>query len=356
MVPPARLTEFLRLHLGTLLAGGLLALLLVDSVGSPDKVQRVTGVSSLNFIVPVLLAAIALRLRRGVIFTVKVERIIFAFGAFLTAIVSVLAWYGSLSPANTVYALTRLQLLQLWLVVASIVLLHFIQRSRKWWQEHWQEMIMNAPYLLFYFCFILALLPFDVFKEVVKEDKFIEYGQFTVLVLGSLASFYLSVKMAHRKIAWGWVIVYALCGVALAAVAGDEIAWGQRIFQIEVGEAVRQLNRQEEITVHNMYAVEWLVAYVYAFVSFVGLTSRAVTRFIGPLKRFSSLMAPSFLHGYFVFTMVFYSAQLVVPIGIWHAWSEVAELSLYSGCVLWLVLVGKELLSPPRLRSMKKKR
>jgi len=63
-----------------------------------------------------------------------------------------------------------------------------------------------------------------------------------------------------------------------------------------------------------------------------------VARISRPVRRLTMLAPLSLLIGFFVFPLIFFVQQLRIMWGIWHAWSEVAELSLYAGLVLSVVL------------------
>ncbi len=47
-------------------------------------------------------------------------------------------------------------------------------------------------------------------------------------------------------------VAYILGGIVLVFIAGEEISWGQRIFEFTTPEFLRDLNRQNEFNVHNI--------------------------------------------------------------------------------------------------------
>lgn len=48
-------------------------------------------------------------------------------------------------------------------------------------------------------------------------------------------------------------IFYLLLGLLLFIAFGEEISWGQRIFNIETNERIKEINAQGEFNIHNLY-------------------------------------------------------------------------------------------------------
>jgi hypothetical protein len=90
------------------------------------------------------------------------------------------------------------------------------------------------------------------FDEVyTKEDSFVEYGTAFLLLCSSIlliARFFKLQK--NKKILWKLGIV----GIALVFLfgAGEEISWGQRIFNVESSAYFLENNAQGETNLHNM--------------------------------------------------------------------------------------------------------
>jgi len=188
---------------------------------------------------------------------------------------------------------------------------------------------------------MVSIWPFNVFKEIVKEDKIIEYLQFYVLLIGSIWCFkrtYFLSKTQMKLLS----LFFSISAIGLLVVAGDEISWGQRILNIEVHEDIKQLNRQEELTVHNLYSVEWLVIYGYVTLSTAGSFLWLVPYSLSFTRKITNYLPSHLLFFYFLFPFIFFTAQLLNDWGIWQSWSEVAELYLYSGIILWLVLIKND--------------
>ena len=118
-----------------------------------------------------------------------------------------------------------------------------------------------------------------LYRVLVREDGLLEWFQ----VAAWLASLAGALVLARRRrgaarVAW---IVFAL---ACAAALGEEIAWGQRLFDFGTPEALRDADKQEEATLHNVRAFEsptrWLVLVVATAGAVAPFVSRRVPRFL----------------------------------------------------------------------------
>ena len=88
------------------------------------------------------------------------------------------------------------------------------------------------------------------------EDHYFENVGAISLFAASIIMFY-SFLFARKQILPGkvfWVKQLVYLGLAFVFFfgAGEEISWGQRIFNIKTPEAMEKINAQDEITVHNM--------------------------------------------------------------------------------------------------------
>ena len=66
-------------------------------------------------------------------------------------------------------------------------------------------------------------------------------------------------------------IFYLLLGIAFLFAAGEEISWGQRIFNIPVPKAWETINAQKELTIHNLNFLQG--GNVHPFLNVIDLTS-----------------------------------------------------------------------------------
>ncbi|QGX99519.1 hypothetical protein EI983_15080 [Roseovarius faecimaris] len=83
------------------------------------------------------------------------------------------------------------------------------------------------------------------------EDRLVEYGTAVSLFVACLILLRNGMRLRGRatKLAVGLTFFYAFM---FFFGAGEEISWGQRIFGWETSEAMKQINRQDETTIHNI--------------------------------------------------------------------------------------------------------
>jgi hypothetical protein len=53
-----------------------------------------------------------------------------------------------------------------------------------------------------------------------------------------------------------WGFAYGLLAFAALAAIGEELSWGQRLFNVTTPETLATANRQQELNVHNLVEVE----------------------------------------------------------------------------------------------------
>lgn len=173
---------------------------------------------------------------------------------------------------------------------------------------------------------------------MVQEDHFIEYTQFVVLILGTVASGLISFLYKSRDQVKA--VIFGLIAAGLLLVAGDEISWGQRLFSITTPEFIGNQNAQNEITIHNNYSVDGLIKWGYMIVGFYGAHAWLFLRSFPKLrKNISAIFVPFWFLTWFFFAGFIYNFYSLLPGHAFGEWSEIAELMLYMGITIHLVLV-----------------
>lgn len=325
------------------LIGGVSALLMVDSYGSPMTVLRVLGIASSAFVVPALLVQLFLRQRWSAHPPRWFSKVLGGVALPLVALAAVvLTVWDFVSPLNTVFAATRLHQQGLTLVLTYWLVAWLLSQTKPWWKGSWRRVVAWTPVVGFFLCLLASMWPLNVYLELVKEDRLFEWVQFWVLLVGvGVAWYYAWALPAKRR--W-WKACLVLLGIGFVLVAGDEISWGQRLLSLEVSDGMKQLNRQGELSIHNLYIFEWAMLYVFFLMSFAGSFGWLIKK--TRLRQWAPFVPSPLLFGYFFLPLVFYAVQIYkIPHGLWHAWSEPLELFLYAGLVLWVGLLGKHLLA-----------
>ncbi|SFT14886.1 hypothetical protein [Sphingobacterium wenxiniae] len=83
------------------------------------------------------------------------------------------------------------------------------------------------------------------------EDGFVENWTVVPLLVAAVYAFYLFVKIGRYK-TWHFKAILLFIAFFSIFVAGEEISWGQRLFNIESSEFFKENNAQGETNLHNM--------------------------------------------------------------------------------------------------------
>ena len=145
-----------------------------------------------------------------------------------------------------------------------------------------------------------------LFKGITGEDRLLEYAQFGLY----LATAVLALLVAHAL----WrsdhpLAALAYLGLAVGAlfVAGEEIAWGQRIFDFDTPESLERINDQLETTTHNIGPVQNAFNGVVFVASLYGCSAPWLWSRGGRQRwsRQSLFVPPLFLTGLFAIDVVY---------------------------------------------------
>jgi len=102
-------------------------------------------------------------------------------------------------------------------------------------------------------------------KLINTEDGVIEYGSALFLTLSCIVSVILVFKWRGHK---ERMIMHSVFAFGFFAMAGEEISWGQRIFDLDTLEVIKDLNIQNENTLHNLlgyFADHLFIAVVFIY-------------------------------------------------------------------------------------------
>jgi hypothetical protein len=87
--------------------------------------------------------------------------------------------------------------------------------------------------------------------QYVAEDHFIEDVTLIPLAIITITCIIYLIKYARKKNAW-FFLTYLAFGFASFFVLGEEISWGQRIFNFKTSEYFQEHNSQGEENIHNL--------------------------------------------------------------------------------------------------------
>lgn len=165
------------------------------------------------------------------------------------------------------------------------------------------------------------------------EDHLIEWGQFFALV-GAVIAFAIAARRAapaSRALA----VTLGLAALGAFVIAGEEIAWGQRILGFVTPQAIADINHQDELTVHNIGILERVFNVGEAVAGLVGL-GLPLARWRGWVPaslreggRYDALVPPLALGVCFGLAAAYRIVRLPIPAGFTVTrFGELPELTL----------------------------
>jgi hypothetical protein len=128
--------------------------------------------------------------------------------------------------------------------------------------------------------------------KIGKEDGYIEYLSALLFLSASIISLNL-VSRSNRPSEKMW---YGVLAIGLFFIAGEEISWGQRIFNIDTFEFMRYQNVQNENNLHNLsgYLADHIfIAGVFVFGFVMPLISHH-KQFFRKLMHYFGIALPSY--------------------------------------------------------------
>jgi len=169
----------------------------------------------------------------------------------------------------------------------------------------------------------------NLLTSFVMEDGLAEYCQFLFYLIASYFFYrsFLKTKGLNK------IILISLCFICIF-IAGEEISWGQRIFNLQTPNALKEINKQEEITVHNLNFIHiYLLHPAYMFIGLVGAFSRTILKRFFPKSKLIIFTPGKHVCYGFLFVFIYYlfsnlnltydiTSKSIVP---GHKWQELAE-------------------------------
>lgn len=101
----------------------------------------------------------------------------------------------------------------------------------------------------------LTRLYLPLFSFLLREDSLLEWLQVVGYLTASISGLLVAIRLrgsAHPVLA----LLFLALALGCFFVAGEEIAWGQRILDVSTPEALREINRQQETTLHNIGSLQ----------------------------------------------------------------------------------------------------
>ena len=116
-----------------------------------------------------------------------------------------------------------------------------------------------------------------LFRFLMREDSITEWAQ----VLITLAAMVLALQVAlhlYRRANVLFAILWLGFAAGCFIIAGEEIAWGQRILDLDAPEALNRINHQQDITAHNIRPVQDTINLIFMCAGIYGTAVAAYIR------------------------------------------------------------------------------
>lgn len=199
------------------------------------------------------------------------------------------------------------------------------------------------PLFLYLLAFFVYLRNNQLFRVLVEDDHLVEYSQFLLLIFSSLISFLLGKYWWKKEKILA--ILFFLLALGCFFVAGEEISWGQRIFNIETPQQLAEKNMQQELTVHNIGVLFSLVYRAYMFIGLLGSTAwfflKIIRKFLSEkIKLILSNIIPDWYLAPYFAVAFFYNLErfYLHPRAGEELWEEPMELLLMLALSVFLLI------------------
>ena len=118
--------------------------------------------------------------------------------------------------------------------------------------------ILSILYIIL--SYVVLAMGDEILQISIHEDQYFELvsavGFFITAIL-FLVSFFLTHRRKHEH-PWSWMAPVIFLGLFILFVfgAGEEISWGQRIFGFDTPDYLSSVNKQDELNLHNLAAID----------------------------------------------------------------------------------------------------
>jgi len=183
--------------------------------------------------------------------------------------------------------------------------------------------------IFFYISLNYSILFFDkkIIFKLTHEDGIIESLGALYFFIASIL-FFILYKSSRKGNDFGLLktnknIFYLLLGIAFFFAAGEEISWGQRIFNIHVPKVWEAINIQKEITIHNLIVFQkefrplsffnltslntWFTVFSFGFCFFIPLLNKMSIKVSNRLRQIGLPIVPIEIGFIFIISYLIHS-------------------------------------------------
>jgi len=200
------------------------------------------------------------------------------------------------------------------------------------------------PFVILLIGLVAALIGGNVYKVLTGEDRLAENLQVYCWLL-AFGMGWLVIRRLGKAGRYGMAFLYFCLTAGIFLIIGEEVSWGQRLFDWETPEALKAVNRQHETNIHSLEGMVDTFRSLYLLIGAYGtilplLFFRA--RQSASYQNIFSLLTPHYtLLPYFLATLIWriYLNFWKLPEKYYFEiskYSEVVELILALGFLLFI--------------------
>jgi uncharacterized protein with PQ loop repeat len=101
---------------------------------------------------------------------------------------------------------------------------------------------------------MLSFLDAGAYKNLIREDGPVEYGSAVLWILAAVLTGF-TVLVSGKTKTRLFIVSYAFMMTLAICCAGEELSWGQRLFGFQGPDAIVNVNKQRETTLHNIGSI-----------------------------------------------------------------------------------------------------
>jgi hypothetical protein len=215
------------------------------------------------------------------------------------------------------------------------------------------DLSLRAAIVLFIVPFLGAgivaaahLAGFKVWHFIDQEDGLVESLQFVGLLLASFCGLATAWHL-FRQASPVPAALYFLLGLGLFFIAGEEIAWGQRLLQFDTPGSLAEVNEKGELSLHNVESITELFNVGKFLAGLYGVLGWLVLPGLGPTAerwRLDLYVVPWFLSSAFLLIVVQRVLRwTILSKSVPRGYGELDEAFFVFGVTAFVVLTWRRL-------------
>ncbi len=143
-----------------------------------------------------------------------------------------------------------------------------------------------------------------------REQRPVELITFAAFMVGGIMGMALSWRLIRQREPICLVVFYVIFSLGLLVTGMEEVAWGQWLFRFETPGIFKTINRQRELTLHNIQGLHGHSEY-FRLIFGVGALAGLGAAFVKPLRR---IAVPRILWSWVLVIAVFAAIDFLMDI------------------------------------------